>query len=278
MCQTCEREDEEDWHVFFECITTINCWRDAGLSSIIEPRLHTLSDAKSLILDICNKEDKRDAGRFAVMMEVLWKNCNNVVWNNDRGDIPRLGLQAYFNWHDWFAAREVQNISISDPSPLTWIPPAVGWIKCNMDVGFTSSHNSTNRGLCFRNSIGSFITAGVAWDVGTMSIVKAEALALKEAMQHAISLNMECVIFESDSQVVVQAVNSNATGCSELSFIFLSIKRMLVSFPNFGVKFVKRQANVVAHSLTKAANSWSRRSSLSIIPSCIEFHLINDMS
>ncbi|XP_058770455.1 uncharacterized protein LOC131644078 [Vicia villosa] len=206
-------------------------------------------------MDICNKEDKRDAGRFAVMMEVLWKNRNNVVWNNDRGDISRLGLQAYFNWHDWFAAREVQDIPNGVQIPLTWSPPAVGWIKYNTDAGFNTSHNSTNKGWCFRNNIGSFITAGIAWDVGTMSIVEAEALALKEAMQHAISLNMECVIFESESQVVVQAVNSNDTGCSELSFIFLSIKRLLVSFPNFGVKFVKRQVNMVAHSLTKAVNS-----------------------
>lgn len=57
----------------------------SGLSSIIEPRLHTFSDAKSLILDICNKEDMRIAGRFVVMIEILWKNNNNIVWNNDKG-------------------------------------------------------------------------------------------------------------------------------------------------------------------------------------------------
>lgn len=62
------------------------------MSSIIDSRVHAFNDAKSLILDICNKEDTRDAGRFVVMIYVLWKNTNNVVWNNVREEVSKIDL------------------------------------------------------------------------------------------------------------------------------------------------------------------------------------------
>ncbi|GAU42385.1 hypothetical protein TSUD_123810 [Trifolium subterraneum] len=44
-----------------------------------------------------------------------------------------------------------------------------------------------------------FKYAGTSWDYGTYSIIEAEALALKEAVQAAIYMNMEEVIFESET-------------------------------------------------------------------------------
>lgn len=84
--------------MFFGCTTILQCWRVTCLSSIIDPRVHVFNDAKSFLLDIYNKEDKRDAGIFVAMINVLWKNINNVVWNNPREEVSKIGLQAFFNW------------------------------------------------------------------------------------------------------------------------------------------------------------------------------------
>ena len=108
-------------------------------------------------------------------------------------------------------------------------------------------------------------------------MMEAEALALKEAIHGAITLNLNCVIFESDCQRVTQAVHSNNKGASEFCFIINSITTLLKSFPNFEVKFVKRQANMAAHSLAKVANSWSRHNRLNYIPLCIEQIISNEM-
>ncbi|XP_058747164.1 uncharacterized protein LOC131620169 [Vicia villosa] len=120
------------------------------------------------------------------------------------------------------------------------------------------------------------MAGSTAWDPGTLPVFEAEALALKEAILGAISLNLEFVIFESDSQIVTQAVHSNKKGDSEFCLIIDYICSLLRSFKNFEVKFVKRQANSVAHSLARAANSWARRSLLSSTPLCIEHLLINE--
>ncbi|XP_058768296.1 uncharacterized protein LOC131642024 [Vicia villosa] len=212
LCPWCELEDEDEWHIFFGCVSTSQSWRAAGLSSIIDPRIHTFHDAKSLIFDVCSREDRRDAGRFAVLLESLWKSRNNVVWQDDREDGIRIGLQAYHNWYDWFLARKELNVSATSNNSVDWIPPLIDKVKCNVDAGFNNVGGTTNRGWCFRDHLGRFIRAGVAWDVGLFSVFEAEAIALKEAIQDAISLHLSHVTFESDCQFVVNSIQSKHVG------------------------------------------------------------------
>ncbi|XP_058765369.1 uncharacterized protein LOC131638841 [Vicia villosa] len=278
FCPVCDLEVEDDWHTFFGCHVINSCWREAGLSSIVDHRLQTFSDAKSLILDICCREENKDAGHFAMVLECIWKNRNNIVWNNNREYLSRIGIQAYYNWFDWFEAREVQVSNIIPQLPLVWTPLAEGWLKCNVDAGFSRHYQTTNRSWCVRDNLGRFIIAGVAWDTGLISPLEAEALAMKEGIHNAIAMNLTKVIFESDSQVVIHGINSMVTGNFEFNTIIMSIQRLLSSVTNFEVKFIKRQANMVADSLVKAANSWSRRSIVNVNPPCIDTLLFNEMN
>ncbi|XP_058742176.1 uncharacterized protein LOC131614632 [Vicia villosa] len=200
ICPWCDIEEEDEWHVFFGCISTSQSWRAAGLSALIDSRIHSFHDAKSLIFDVCSREDRRDAGRFAMVLESLWRSRNNVVWQDDREDAIRIGLQAYHNWYDWFLARKDHNGCTTNNFPLTWIPPLVDQVKCNVDASFNNNVVTTNRGWCFRDHLGRFIRAGSAWDLGLYSVFEAEATALKEAIQDAISLQFSHVSFESDCQ------------------------------------------------------------------------------
>ncbi|XP_058784473.1 uncharacterized protein LOC131659278 [Vicia villosa] len=223
-CQLCGNNIEDDWHVFFGCDMTIQCWRTAGLSDLLEPRLHKFSDVKSLIFNICSSEDRMVAGRFAVMMDVLWKNRNDFIWHNEKEEAPKLGMITFRNWHDWLTAQRTQGRENNVQNITNWNPPAEGWLKCNVDAGFNSHVGTTNRGWCIRDKRGNFIIAGVAWDIGTLSILEAEAYALKEAIEGAITLHLDNIIFESDSQQVVQAIHSDHEGGSEFSLIIMSIK------------------------------------------------------
>lgn len=77
---------------------------------------------------------------------------------------------------------------------------------------------------------------------------------------------------------MVHAIHSNIIGGSEFNFIIRSIKFLLLDFPNFEVEFFKRQTNMIAHCLTKSANSWPRRNYDDCIPRCIETVLMNERS
>ncbi|KAI5400556.1 hypothetical protein KIW84_065444 [Lathyrus oleraceus] len=94
-CQLCENSEEDECHVFFGCGTTNQSWRETGLYSNIEPCLNNFSDVNALILDICSIKDMRNAGRVAVLIWMIWNNRNNAIWNNDREEASKLGMQAY---------------------------------------------------------------------------------------------------------------------------------------------------------------------------------------
>ncbi|XP_058732899.1 uncharacterized protein LOC131604480 [Vicia villosa] len=235
-------------------------------------------DIRSLIFDICMKEDRLTAGRVAVLLEGLWKNRNDFVWHNEKEYASKLGWLAFHKWQDWFMAQNILAPRLDNGEVVSWYPPPIGSFKCNVDAAFNKRVGTTNRGWCMRNDHGNFVGAGTAWDNSNFSVLEAEASALKEAIHSVIMFHNAPTIFESDSQQVVQALTSNKPGSSEFSSIINSIKLLLLDFPYFEVKFIKRQANMVAHTLAKATNSWSRRCMFDVIPPCITLYLINESS
>jgi hypothetical protein len=67
-------------------------------------------------------------------------------------------------------------------------------------------------------------------------------------------------------------------GNSEFSSVITNITQLLDVSPYFKVMFIRRQTNLVAHTLTKAANSCASLRIFDISPHCIEYILINEMS
>lgn len=66
------------------------CWKAADLSNIIHPRLNYFNESKSIIFDIYNREDMKVAGRVAIMIDVIWKNINDKLWNNEHEEGTKL--------------------------------------------------------------------------------------------------------------------------------------------------------------------------------------------
>ncbi|XP_058745837.1 uncharacterized protein LOC131618685 [Vicia villosa] len=189
------------------------------------------------------------------MIYGLRNNRNNVIWNNEREEGTKLGVQAYYNWHDWYMVQEETNGEHGQIPQATWTPPSVGKVKCNVNAGFHNHLGTTNRGWCVRDHFGRFIVAGMAWNIGILSVIEAESMALKEVIRAAICMQLDNVIFESDFQRVIHVIHSNFYGSFGFSLIILAIKSLLLCSPNFEVKFIKRQVNSVVHLLAKATNS-----------------------
>jgi hypothetical protein len=84
-------------------------------------------------------------------------------------------------------------------------------------------------------------------------------------MKSACDMNLQQVTFESDAQVVVEAMHTSHVGVSVFSTLISSFKRLFLN-SNFEVKFVKPQANLVAHLLARVANSWASRCVFYSIP------------
>jgi ribonuclease HI len=279
ICPLCELAEGDDLHFMLGCECSKHAWQAAGLHDVISPYAQQSYSAKEVLLQLCSRGDKFEAGKAAMLLWVLWKNRNNLVWNQEKESGQQLGYKALSLWVEW---NSVQRVYGNDDQQAlqhhsSWQPPPRDIYKCNVDVGIHKDALKTSTGWCVRDYGGNFIMGGSSWIDGLCSSNQGEALALFEAMQTLQRRGYNNVIFETDAHNVVVALRRRNHGLSEFSFIINKIKCMLSSVPGFEVKPIRRQANRIAHSIARAALSWSRRHVFDVVPLCIHNLLFNEM-
>jgi ribonuclease HI len=244
---------------------------------LIAPWIQNGRGIKEVILGICSQLDAAQAGLFATLLWVLWSNRNNCVWNDSKETGRALGFKAKHLWDEWYAAQQLQVGHVQQATNIQWQKPPDGWLKCNTDAGIHKELNKTSGGWCLRDHNGMFVAAGTSWLEGSCSVIEGEAIALLDALQQMEQRGVNHVIVETDSKSLVEAIQHVRDGVSEFSRIVQNINNVLLANPNFLVKFVKRQANLVAHTLARAANSWPRRCYFDSVPLCITTILSNEI-
>lgn len=96
-----------------------------------------------------------------------------------------------------------------------------------------------------------------------------EAASLLQAIQWAHGLGLQQVIIELDAKVVVDNIHTNYCDLSEFGFIISECKHLLALKPTYEVVYVRRQVNVVVHSLARTTTFWSSPEVFDYLPSCI---------
>jgi ribonuclease HI len=279
-CPLCDQGQEDDWHVFLTCNISLQAIQATGLEHLLLHRIQPATNLKELIFDVCSGESKEAAGLFAMLLWVLWQNRNNKIWNDEQETGRNLGFKTRFLWQKWYEVQQFQHGTqhpAQQQQSITWAKPSQGWFKCNLDAGFHRDLNKTSAGWCLRDHMGRFVMAETTWLNGNYSVIEGEAIAMLEALKAMEQRRISHVIFETDCKSVVDAIQHFRGGNSDFSLLVSHIKNLLDSNNNFVVKFIKRQANMVAHSLARAAISWSSRCSFETLPTCISELLINEM-
>ncbi|GAU48559.1 hypothetical protein TSUD_182070 [Trifolium subterraneum] len=259
-CPVCDDEVEDAIHMFFGCVATRECWMAAGLSQLLENLSYQDGTVEKRVFKMCRNEDNAMIGRVASLFWCIWHNRNDKIWNDNIQLPSQVGRMVFAVWNEWFTVHQLrrQNIvPVEDPRPVRWEKPGVRWIKCNVDAAFVSGSSITSMGFCFRDTNGRFVAGLTQWQRTVYSIVEGEAWALLNAMKEAIHRGFERVQFESDSKLLVDAIHSRRSGNSEFNLIVNDITLCMSSYVNFEVKLIRRQANSVAHTLARAANSWA---------------------
>jgi ribonuclease HI len=270
ICPLCEHYNEDEWHVFFNCQDSIQALQAAGLESIVRTRTQRFQTAAELVFSICSEEDRATTGLFALLLWTVWQHRNNKVWNGVQEAGRSIGFKALQAWQEWFSVQQQYQLpSQQQQHVIAWQKPPTDWYKCNVDAGFHKELNRATVGWCVRNHVGSFAMAGTSWREGHYSIVEGEAYALYEALKALQQHGLTQVIFETDCKSVVDAIHNIHGGASEFSSIICNINHILLANPNFVVKFIKRQTNMVAHTLARAASSWAEFYNFETLPLCI---------
>ncbi|GAU41378.1 hypothetical protein TSUD_398150 [Trifolium subterraneum] len=279
-CPVCDEEIEDELHIFFRCAVARDSWSAAGLSSVLHNVTYQQTNAMDRIFAVCGNESSDTVGRVAMLLWCIWQNRNDKLCN-DNVQMPRqIGRHAFDAWNDWYSVHKLQcnNVSGTTEADLVrWEKPALNWVKCNVDVAFVSGSGRTSMGLCFRDNSGHFMAGMTQWQQTVISSVEGETWALLLAMEEARHRGLDRVQFESDSKVLIDPIHMKRRGNSEFLSIVHDILSLMSSFINFEVKFVRRQANLVSHTLARAANSWASFHRFENIPFCIERLVFNEM-
>jgi ribonuclease HI len=281
-CPLCLSHIEEEKHLFFDCVATKEAWHAMGLSHVIQSRLDCFDNVRNLIFDMCRNENKDVAGKTATLLWFIWQNHNNLVWNDNKTSTQQIGVQTAQFWHQWVMVNgrlNEQHQHVQQQTTVNideqWQPPSIGYLKCNVDASFYNMAGAT--GWCLRDHNGQFKLAGTNRVKSPLNIFEGEAMAIIEAIEMMMQRDFSYVTFESDSKTVVDAINSSHVGLSEFSILISHIKSLLSSNNYFEIKYVKRQANMAAHSLARAAYYIYSRRIFYSIPRCIDSYLINEM-
>jgi hypothetical protein len=211
---------------------------------------------------------------------VLWNNRNNKVWN-DMADTGRsLGVKVRHLWEEWTVVQQLQHTPVNSSQVqqvLRWQRPSQEWYKCNVDAAFHQEINKTSISWCLRDYLGRFVMAETTWFEGNCPVIEGEAIALIEALKAMQLRNIQQVQFETDSKIVADAILHQHGGFSKFCLLIRHISNLLLSNANFSVKFIKRQVNMVTHTLARVPISWPSHYIFDSLPICISSLLINEM-
>ncbi|XP_075494869.1 uncharacterized protein LOC142532458 [Primulina tabacum] len=194
------------------------------------------------------------------IMWSLWRYRNEKLWkgvSRPPHTTVSLGFEMVMNWN------QAQRKSIGGQTAISrqdaddrWTKPPDPSMKCNVDAALFNEQRATGFGTVVRDSTGKFMVSKICVTSGLFDVKEAEALALLDAIQWTSSLELQDVIFEMDSETVVKAIRTRNVDYTEFGSIISGCCQILEAHPSFKIQHARRQANMVAHKLARAAISF----------------------
>jgi len=83
------------------CTVARESWYWAGLSTVLQPRVGTVSSLAAFVFDICRSESRDIVGRVHLLVWQIWAARNDVIWNDAHHTSTSIGRTTLDAWHQW---------------------------------------------------------------------------------------------------------------------------------------------------------------------------------
>ena len=149
---------------------------------------------------------------FITIAWMLWNHRNALRLNlpiqplNQINSLPGSYLQEFLDALDQTPA------ATGHPLPQQWNSPNVSKFKANFDAVDFKSCNQAGIGVIIRDQRGEAIGVLSMSVPAAQLVVELEALACRQAVQFAVELSLQDVVFEGDSLQVIQAISQDNSG------------------------------------------------------------------
>uniref|UniRef100_A0A803NQC8 RNase H type-1 domain-containing protein n=1 Tax=Cannabis sativa TaxID=3483 RepID=A0A803NQC8_CANSA len=185
----------------------------------------------------------------------IWLARNDILWNKKSTTVLEVVRSARTNLDTWKNAQTrvftpLLNVNFSSGREH-WVKPVLTKFKINVDGALFDSENRFGIGCIIRNGEAKMVEAFSKSKIGKVSPEIAEVIGMKEALSWIKQKDLSDVEIETDSLVVVQAINGSVQMPSQFGLLIQDCQSLLSELNNVFVSFVKRSAN-------RATNQTSR--------------------
>lgn len=140
------------------------------------------------------------------------------------------------------------------PRSRKWKPPSAGQVKINVDASIFADTGHTGMGAVIRDSTCTVRYAKSAFFLGVVSSLEAELRALYHALKWLRSLNLQNMVVEVDSKVMVDLLRrKEITRRDEIGVLARLCKAVMTYLRLREIVFTRREGNTVAHQLARGS-------------------------
>lgn len=151
---------------------------------------------------------------------------------------------------DYQSANGELNGSSSDTQNVaTWKPPLPGYFKVNVDGALFTKSKQSGVGVIVRDEEGNVVAVMCRKLDLPLGALETEAKALEIGVSFAEEVGLRDVVFEGDSQLIINAIQGMGEAASSILNIIQGVLRKAQCFKTFDFLHTKRQGNVPAHCL-----------------------------
>uniref|UniRef100_A0ACD5WHE3 Uncharacterized protein n=1 Tax=Avena sativa TaxID=4498 RepID=A0ACD5WHE3_AVESA len=175
------------------------------------------------MMDVVLNLPKKRQLLTCILLWVWWTNRNKL----NAGEMEKSTMQichiiqkhvVEFQSTMQISPRPVDEGMHTPPTCEFWKKPGLDQVKVNFDVAFWEPLHEGAWGFVVRDDKGEFIAAAIGKLRHLRSALQAETEACVAAIEGAEALGLNRIIFESDCQVLVGALNSNSHDPLRLAF------------------------------------------------------------
>lgn len=150
-----------------------------------------------------------------------------------------------------------------------------------MDASVFPNARNFSVGMVARDHLGSYVAGKVSCFPLVASVFEAEAIGIKQALSWIKDVNFTSgqVVVETDSLLSVKALQDDKVNLLEVGDIIEDCKQDLVGLDSVSVRFIRKDANRVAHVMARIPCLANFSSFYTSLPTCLlealSFDLLN---
>ena len=243
LCDQCKLEPETALHATWSCRELEVVCENVGVWGFRRSRSF-LSFKELLSWLITNTQEVEP---FAVTTWSIWNQRNRVRMHQPSCSAHLLAATAKERLAEFLSVQPAAPLPIPK-TRVQWQPPPQGMVKINFD-GAASKDQISGIGVVLRNERG-LVLASLSQNIPQVcKPLDIETLASSRALKFAADLGFNKVVLEGDCEVLMKALKGGDQFLSTAGLLMDDIRYDANLFYQLHYSHVRREGNIVAHSL-----------------------------